>query len=43
MQSETKVCQNCKKDFTVEPDDCAGEAGDCVLRKLLQCRSGVVF
>jgi hypothetical protein len=21
MQSETKICQNCKKDFTIEPDD----------------------
>ena len=21
MNSETKVCQNCKKDFTIEPDD----------------------
>ena len=21
MQSETKICQNCKKDFIIEPDD----------------------
>ncbi|NVN97437.1 hypothetical protein HXX01_04405, partial [Candidatus Nomurabacteria bacterium] len=21
MKSETKVCQNCKLDFTIEPDD----------------------
>ncbi len=21
MQSETRICQNCKKDFTIEPDD----------------------
>ena len=21
MKSETKVCQNCKSDFTIEPDD----------------------
>ena len=21
MQSETKICQNCKKDFVIEPDD----------------------
>ena len=21
MKSETKTCQNCKKDFTIEPDD----------------------
>ena len=21
MQSETKQCQNCKNDFTIEPDD----------------------
>lgn len=23
MNSETKQCQNCKKDFTIEPDDFA--------------------
>jgi hypothetical protein len=21
MDSETRICQNCKKDFTIEPDD----------------------